>query len=259
MKNNKLLEIMNLKVEIENKVIIPDLSLTLDTGKIYVIMGPNGSGKSTLANAIAGSPKYKVTSGKLTFKNKDITSLKPDKRAQLGIFLSFQYPQEISGVPINIFLRESYNVLNPNNKLSILEFKKHINEKAKQLDLKPEFLSRYLNEGFSGGEKKKSEMLQLLTLNPDFAILDETDSGLDIDALRLVAKGINQFISQNRSKTVLIITHYKRLLEYLKIDKVFIMKEGKIINESEGSKITDELEEKGYSFLSDGENDDKKI
>ena len=261
MKNQNILEIKNLNVEIETKKIIHDLSLSLEAGKVYVLMGPNGSGKSTLANVIAGNPKYKSVSGNIKYKNEEIISMSPDQRAKLGIFLSFQYPQEVSGVPLNTFLRESYNSLQSESskKLSILEFKKYLNDKAKLLELKPEFLSRYLNEGFSGGEKKKSEMLQLLTLNPDLAILDETDSGLDIDALRLVAKGINEFISQNTSKTVLIITHYKRLLEYLNIDKVFIMKDGKIILESPGSNIIHELEEKGYSFFNEGEDDDKKI
>ncbi len=249
-----LLQIENLNVEIEHKKIIENLNLNIEKGKVYVLMGPNGSGKSTLANVIAGNPMYKNNDGSIKYEGMEILHLKPHDRAKLGIFLSFQYPQEISGVPLNTFLREAYNTIHEENKLSILEFKKHIEKTADFLNLKKEFLSRYVNEGFSGGEKKKSEMLQLLTLNPKFAILDETDSGLDIDALRLVANGINEFI-KDKSKTVLIITHYKRLLEFIKIDKVFIMKDGKIIKESDGDTIIHKLEKTGYEFLED----DKKI
>jgi len=203
-----LIDIQNLKVEVEDKKILKGVNLSLELGKVNVLMGPNGSGKSTLAHVLAGDPNYKITEGKILFDGTDITDLPVDKRAKLGLFLSFQYPQEISGVPISQFLRQAYNSTNKDKK-SLLEFQNLLQEKAELLGIDEDFLSRYLNEGFSGGEKKKSEVLQLLTLDPRFAILDETDSGLDVDALKLVAKGVNQYM--NNEKSVLIITHYKRI------------------------------------------------
>lgn len=245
----KLLEIKNLHVEIEleegkSKEILKGLNLTLETGKVHALMGPNGSGKSTLANVLLGHPKYKVTKGKIIFKGKDITEMKTDERAKLGLFLSFQYPQEIAGVTIPNFLRIAYNEKNGKTKLK--DFKNILNEKSKLLNLEESFLTRYLNEGFSGGEKKKSEILQLLTLNPDLAILDETDSGLDIDALRVVSEGINKFM--NKDKTTLIITHYKRILQHINPDKVFILIDGKIALEG-NKELVDKLEEKGYGWI----------
>ncbi len=241
----KILEIKDLHVEVEGKKILKGLNLVLESGKINALMGPNGSGKSTLANVLMGNKKYTVTKGKILFKGKDITDLQVDERARLGLFLSFQYPQEISGVSIPNFLRTAYN--STHEKIKIKEFKTLISENSKLLGVDETFLSRYLNEGFSGGEKKKSEILQLLTLNPTLAILDETDSGLDIDALRAVSKGVNKFMKQD--KTVLIITHYKRILEQIKPDKVFIMLEGKIVMEGK-AKLVDQLEEKGYGWIS---------
>jgi len=244
-------EINNLSVEIEGKNILPGLNLNLEEGKVNVLMGPNGSGKSTLAMTIMGHPMYKVTSGKILYKGEDLTNMKPDERAKRGIFLSFQYPQEVSGISMSNLLRTSYNELNKDNMLSIFESRKYLSDKSKILNLDESFLNRNLNEGFSGGEKKKSEMLQLLALNPKLAILDETDSGLDIDALRLIAESINKFMSDQSGepKTVLIITHYKRLLQYINVDKVFIMFKGEIVHESEGDNIINKLEEKGYKWL----------
>ncbi|GIU68169.1 MAG: ABC transporter ATP-binding protein [Candidatus Pacearchaeota archaeon] len=240
-----MLEIKNLYVEREGKEILKGVNLKLKTGKIYALMGPNGSGKSTLAHVIIGDPKYKVVSGKILFKKKNILNLKPDERAKLGIFLSFQNPVAISGVTISNFLRQAYNNFNK-KKISFLEFKRLIEKKAKELEIDTDFLSRYINEGFSGGEKKKTEILQLLVLNPKIAILDETDSGLDIDALKIVAKGINKFMSND--KIILIITHYKRILNYIKPDKIFVMLNGKIV--AEGKKeVIEKLEKKGYSWI----------
>ena len=239
------LEIKNLHVEIEGKEILKGINLKLEKGKIHVLMGPNGSGKSTLANVLMGNPKYEITYGEIIFNGKNINNLSPSERAKLGIFLSFQYPQEIEGVTISNFLRTSLNS-NNEDKISIMDFKELINEKSKLLKLNENFSQRYLNDGFSGGEKKKSEMLQLLTLNPTLAILDETDSGLDIDALRAVANGINKFMSED--KFVLIITHYKRILELIKPNKVSIMLDGKIVEEGDG-KLVDKLESEGYAWL----------
>ena len=208
-------------------------------------MGPNGSGKSTLAHVLAGDPRYAVTKGEINFNNKDILKLDVSSRAKLGLFLSFQNPVEIEGVKLSTFLRQAYNSLNK-KKLSILEFNELLNKKADELKIPREFLSRYLNKGFSGGEKKKAEILQLLVLNPKIAILDETDSGLDIDSLKLVANGINRFMSKD--KIVLIITHYKRILEHVKPDKVSIIINGKIIRSGSGE-LVNELEEKGYGWV----------
>ena len=243
--NMKIFEIKDLHVEVEGKEILKGINLIIEKGKINVLMGPNGSGKSTLANAIMGNPSYKLTKGSIIFDGKDITNLSPDKRAKLGIFLSFQYPQEIEGVTISNFLRTSLNNLNE-KKISVMDFKEIIKEKANLLKLNESFYERYLNQGFSGGEKKKSEILQLLTLDPKLAILDETDSGLDIDSLRAVADGVNKFM--NKDKTVLIITHYKRILELIKPDKVFIMINGKIIKEG-GENLVNKLEEEGYKWV----------
>jgi len=240
-----MLEIKNLHVEIEGKEILKGINLKLEKGKIIALMGPNGSGKSTLANTIMGDSKYTITKGEILFEGKNIIDLTPTEKSKLGIFLSFQYPQEIEGVTIRNFLRTAYQSLKE-KKLGVLEFKELVNEKSKLLNINEEFSERYLNHGFSGGEKKKSEMLQLLTLDPKLAILDETDSGLDIDALKSISLGMNNFM--NKSKCVLIITHYKRILELIKPDKVFIMKDGKIVMEGT-SELVDKLEEKGYSWV----------
>jgi len=239
------LEIKNLHVEINGKEILRGINLSVKQGEIHALMGPNGSGKSTLANTLMGHPKHKITEGKILFNNEDITNLSPDKKAKKGLFLSFQYPTEISGITIQNFLKTSYNNLK-NEKLPFFKFKKILQEKAKLLGIEESFLSRYLNEGFSGGEKKKTEILQLLTLDPTFVILDETDSGLDIDALKIVSNGIAQF--KNPEKSVLLITHYKRILDYIKPDKISIIKNGKIAMEGNADLI-DHLEEKGYDWI----------
>ncbi len=240
-----LLEIKDLHVEIEGKEIIKGISLKLELGKVYALMGPNGSGKSTLANVLMGNPKYKITKGEIFFNGKNITNLEPDKRAKLGIFLSFQYPSEISGVSFLNFLKESYNSVK-DTKIPVLEFKKILEKKAESLDMKKEFTLRHLNEGFSGGEKKKAEILQMSVLDPKLAILDETDSGLDIDAIKIVAKGVKTFMKND--KCVFIITHYKRILEHIKPDRVFVMSQGKIISEG-GVELVDKLEKEGYKGI----------
>jgi len=240
----KLLEIKNLHVEVEGKEILKGINLNLDLGKINALMGPNGSGKSTLVNTIMGHPRYKITQGKIVFKGKEISKFSPDKRAKLGIFLSFQYPREISGISVSKFLKTASKELN--QKFSIFDFKKNLKEKTNLLGISNEMTERYLNEGFSGGEKKKNEILQMLVLNPNLIMLDETDSGLDVDSLKIVAKGVNEIM--NQKKCTLIITHYKRILEYIKPDKVFIMIKGKIALEGDG-KLVDELEEKGYNWI----------
>ena len=246
-----MLEIKDLHVEIEedgkSKEILKGLNLSVERGNVHALMGPNGSGKSTLANVIMGNPKYKITKGDILFEGKSIINLNVSERAKLGIFLSFQYPQEVEGVTIRNFLRTSYNSLKE-EKLSVLDFKILMDEKSKLLNLEENFSERYLNKGFSGGEKKKSEMLQLSIINPKLAILDETDSGLDIDALRTVADSINKLKKENPEMTVIIITHYKRILEFIKPDKLSIMIKGKIALEGSAD-LVDHLEEKGYSWI----------
>lgn len=240
-----MLEIKDLYAELKGKEILKGINLNVEKGKVHALMGPNGSGKTTLAHVLMGDPRYNVSKGKILIDGKDVLKLGPDKRAKLGLFLSFQAPVEIEGVKLSTFLRQAYNSINK-KKLSILEFNELLEKKAGELGIPKEFLSRYLNKGFSGGEKKKAEILQLLVLNPKIAILDETDSGLDIDSLKLVAKGINKFL--NNDKAILIITHYKRILEHVKPDKVSIILDGKVVLEATG-KITDELEKKGYGWL----------
>lgn len=246
------LEIKGLHVSVDDegneKEILKGINLKLEDGKIYALMGPNGSGKTSLSYALTGHPKYRITSGKILFNKEAIVNMKPDERARKGLFMSFQYPREVPGVNLSNFLRAAYNSANPKNKKSILQFQEMLKEKAKLLDMDEIFFGRYLNQGFSGGEKKKSEILQMLILNPKLAILDETDSGLDIDALRTVAKGVNSFMKTGTDKCVLIITHYKRILEYVKPDKVFVMVDGKIIREEEGD-FVEHLEKKGYGWL----------
>jgi len=250
-----MLEIKNLYVETPGgKKILNGINLKLETGNVYALMGPNGSGKSTLAHVIMGSPKYKITSGDILLDGKSIKNEKTHERAKKGLFMSFQYPQEISGVTIYNFLKTTYNsIKDEKERLSIFDFRDMLDKKAKALKIDESFLKRYLNDGFSGGEKKKTEMLQMSVLNPRIAILDETDSGLDIDALKTVANGINKFM--NPKKCVLIITHYKRILDYVKPNKVSIMQNGKIVLEGD-NEITNQLEEKGYDWI---ENGDKKI
>ncbi len=244
-----LLEIKNLHASINGKEILKGVNLKLELGKVNALMGPNGSGKSTLASVLMAHPKYEVTQGKIFLNGEDITELPVNERARKGLFLSFQYPCEIPGVSISNFIRTSMTA-KTGEKMPLLPFKKLLKEKMDLLKMDQKFLERYLNEGFSGGEKKRAEILQLLMLNPTLAILDETDSGLDIDALREVSTGVNAFM--NKEKCVLIITHYKRILEFVKPDKLFIMIDGKIALEGTGE-LVDQLEAKGYGWIDEDE------
>jgi Fe-S cluster assembly ATP-binding protein len=240
----RMFRVSNLRVSVEGKEILKGLSLDIKPGEIHVLMGPNGSGKSTLAQTIMGHPKYTVVGGKISFNGKNLLDLKPNERSKQGVFLSFQYPSELEGVTISSFLRLIYNNSH-DRKLSPVAFRKILKEKTELLEIKEEFMSRYLNEGFSGGEKKKMEILQMLILEPRMAILDEVDSGLDIDALKLVSEAVNYLHEKNKS-SILIITHYTRILKYIKPGFVHIMQNG-IIVKSGGGKLADDLEEKGYA------------
>jgi len=245
------LEIKDLHVSIEGKEILKGLDLTVEQGKIHAIMGPNGTGKSTLAYTLMGHPSYTVTKGEVFFKGQNVLELKPDERSRLGIFLAFQYPVAIPGVTVANFLRTAINARrranNPEDKgMPIPEFRKLLKEKMAMLKMDQNFAGRYLNEGFSGGEKKRAEILQMATLTPEIAILDETDSGLDIDALRVVADGVNALTGPELG--VLIITHYQRLLNYIKADHVHVMLDGRIV-ESGGPDLALHLEEKGYEWI----------
>ncbi|MCF6276466.1 MAG: Fe-S cluster assembly ATPase SufC [Candidatus Magasanikbacteria bacterium] len=236
------LEIKNLKVEVEGREVLKGINLEIKAGEVHAIMGPNGSGKSTLSLVLAGHPKYKITEGDILVDGKSIKTLTPDKRAKLGLFLSMQNSPEVGGVTITNFLRMAKSSLtgvaqNP------IKFYRSLLEKMKDLNMDPAFASRYLNVGFSGGEKKKAEVLQLAVLNPKFAILDETDSGLDVDALKIVSNGINKF--HNKENSVLLITHYNRILEYVKPDFVHVLMGGKIIKSGE-RKLAKEVEKEGY-------------
>jgi Fe-S cluster assembly ATP-binding protein len=249
------LEVKDLRVSIDGKEILSGLNLNVDKGEVHAIMGPNGSGKSTLANAILGHPKYTVNSGDITVKGESIIKLSTDLRARKGLFLGFQYPTEISGVGYSHFLRNAYNTLSKSlgeeqNRevfLTVREFHEYLNKNLDAVGLDKSFLSRYLNEGFSGGEKKRSEVMQMLVLKPNIAILDEPDSGLDIDAVKSVAEAINKLIDTGAG--VIVITHYARILRYLKkLDYVHVVAKGKIIK-SGGKQLSEELETKGYGWL----------
>jgi Fe-S cluster assembly ATP-binding protein len=245
------LEIKNLHVSIEGKEILKGLDLTVEQGKVHAIMGPNGTGKSTLAYTLMGHPSYTVTEGEVFFKGHNVLELEPDERSRLGIFLAFQYPVAIPGVTVANFLRTAINARrraeNPDDKgIPIPEFRKLLKEKMAMLKVDQAFAGRYLNDGFSGGEKKRAEILQMATLKPEIAILDETDSGLDIDALRIVSEGVNTLLSKDLG--VLVITHYQRLLNYIKPDYVHVMLGGKIV-ESGGPDLALHLEEKGYDWV----------
>ena len=249
------LEIKDLHVSIDGKKILNGLTLNIDKGEVHAIMGPNGSGKSTLANAVLGHPKYSVDSGEIRVKGELINKLGTDVRARLGLFLGFQYPTEISGVGYSHFLRNAYNQLNKSlgeeqNRevfLTVREFHEYVKKNLDAVGLDPSFLSRYLNEGFSGGEKKRSEVMQMLVLKPNIAILDEPDSGLDIDAVKAVAEAINKLIETGAG--VLVITHYARILRYMKkLDHVHVVAKGKVIK-SGGKELSEELETKGYGWL----------
>ena len=234
--------IRDLHVSIEGKKILNGVNLTVKKGEVCALMGPNGSGKSTLAYTLMGHPKYIVENGEAWYKGQNILLLKPDERAKLGVFLSFQYPQEIPGVSVSNFLRTALNSVKP-NQISVPDFVKLLKERMKLLKIDETFSRRYLNDGFSGGEKKRAEILQLAVLQPEIAILDETDSGLDIDSLKVVAEGVNTLLGPDLG--VLIITHYQRILNYITPDAVHIMVKGRIVK-SGGKELAHELEARGY-------------
>jgi Fe-S cluster assembly ATP-binding protein len=239
------LELRDLHIAIDDKEIVKGVSLTVRRGEIHALMGPNGSGKSTLANTIMGHPKYTVTSGDILFEGQSIKVLPPDERARRGIFLSFQYPTSIPGVTMVNFLRRAVNAVR-GTEMPVREFRALLTEKMALLKVDQEFARRYVNEGFSGGEKKKAEILQMGVLQPKLALLDETDSGLDIDALRVVAEGVNAVAGPDMG--VLIITHYQRILDYIKPDRVHVLADGRLVR-SGGADLAREIEERGYDWL----------
>ena len=243
--------VRNLHVSIEDKPILKGLNLIVNQGEVHAIMGPNGTGKSTLAYTLMGHPSYEVTEGEVIFKGQDLLSLKADERSRLGLFLAFQYPVAIPGVSLANFLRTALNArrkaVNPQDKgIPVPGFRKVLKQKMELLKMDPVFAGRYLNDGFSGGEKKRAEILQMATLQPEIAILDETDSGLDIDALRIVAEGVNALRGPDLG--VMVITHYQRILNYIKPDVVHVMLDGRIV-ESGGADLALHLEEHGYDWV----------
>jgi Fe-S cluster assembly ATP-binding protein len=249
MNKTPILEIKELKACINQNEILKNLNLKVHKGEIHAIMGPNGSGKSTFSKVLAGHPAYNVTAGQILFKGLNILDLAPEDRSHLGIFLAFQYPIEIPGVSNEDFLRLAYNAKQKAKnepEVDPLEFLMIINEKLKLVDMSSTFLSRNVNEGFSGGEKKRNEILQMILLDSDLSILDETDSGLDIDALKIISNGINRFMNEN--KAIILITHYQRLLDYIKPDFVHVMQNGKIIKTGSAD-LAKQLELKGYEWL----------
>ncbi len=244
-----MLDIKNLQVTAEGKQILKGIDLHVHAGEVHAIMGPNGSGKSTLARALAGHPQYEVTAGEATFDGKDLLDLDPDERAREGVFMAFQYPVEIAGVNNAYFLKAAVNAKRKHQglpELDAMEFMQLIKEKSKLLDIDQSMLSRAVNEGFSGGEKKRNEIFQMALLEPRLAILDETDSGLDIDALKLVAAGVNAMRSPDRA--IIVVTHYQRLLDYIVPDYVHVLSAGRIVK-SGGKELALELEKKGYGWI----------
>ena len=246
-----MLEIKNLHAGIDGKKILNGLDLTIRPGEVHAIMGPNGSGKSTLANVLAGRPRYEVTSGDVLFEGKNLLDMPAEQRAREGVFLAMQYPVEIPGVNNIYFLKAALNAMRKHHgleELDAMEFLQLAREKMKVVELDESFMNRGVNEGFSGGEKKRNEIFQMAVLDPKLAILDETDSGLDIDALRIVAEGVNTLRTEKHS--VLVITHYQRLLRYLIPDFVHVLANGRIVK-SGGKELAEELEQKGYEWLED--------
>ena len=244
-----ILQIKNAELSINNKKILKGLSLNVNEGETHAIMGPNGSGKSTLSYMLAGRDGYELDNGSITFDNTDLTQLSPDERSNLGLFLAFQYPVELPGVSSTNFLREIFNSRKKylgENELSHLDFIKHLRKVAENLSIKDEMLKRYVNFGFSGGEKKRFEILQMALLNPKISVLDETDSGLDVDALKIVSDGVNNL--KDKKNAVVVITHYQRLLDYIKPDIVHIMSDGKIIKSGDAD-LALYVEKNGYSEI----------
>lgn len=249
-RNGVIFACEDLHVEVEGKEIVKGVSLTVQAGEKHAIMGPNGSGKSSLSNALMGHPAYTVTRGKIYLNGEDVTGLTPDERARRGMFLGFQYPVAIPGVSVANFLRSAVNAVR-GEEIPVLKFRKELESEFNLLGIDPSFIGRYVNEGFSGGEKKRLEVLQMSLLKPSLAILDETDSGLDIDALRTVAEGINRVCDHNVG--LILVTHYQRLLDYVKPDWVHVIKGGRIAL-SGGSEIALELEKRGYELIGSGVN-----
>ena len=248
-----MLEIKNLKAKIDDKEILKGLNLTVKPGEVHAIMGPNGAGKSTLAKILAGHPAYEITSGEIkydiNFKMQNLLELTPDVRAKEGIFLGFQYPVEVPGVSNFTFLHTAFNAVlehQGSDAMSEGDFREFLYQKMKLVSMKPEYLERPVNVGFSGGEKKRNEILQMAVLSPRLAVLDETDSGLDIDALRIVAEGVNKL--RSKDKAIILVTHYQRLLDYIKPDFVHVLADGKIIQTGDAT-LAHELEKKGYDWL----------
>jgi Fe-S cluster assembly ATP-binding protein len=245
------LEIRNLHVSAEDKEILKGLDLDVDLGQVHALMGPNGSGKSTLANAIMGHPGFEITEGEIRFRGEDITEADPDERARMGLFMAFQYPVAIPGVTVSKYLRMAINAqreARDEDQIKLKEFRRRTEEAMELAKIPKEFSSRYLNDGFSGGEKKRMEILQLAMLRPRVAVLDETDSGLDIDALRTVANGVNSLSGPDLG--VLIITHYQRILHLVRPDSVHVMYEGRIVKEGE-EELVEQLEQRGYGWIRD--------
>ncbi len=244
-----ILEVRNLSASVAGVGILKGINLTVRAGEVHAIMGPNGSGKSTFSKVLAGHPSYTVTGGEVIFQGKNLLELPPEERAHAGVFLAFQYPIEIPGVSNSAFLRLAYNTLQARRggeDLDPLEFNDYIREKSRIVEMDPSFLDRNVNEGFSGGEKKRNEILQMAVLDPTLAILDETDSGLDIDALRIVASGVNKLMTPNNA--VIMVTHYQRLLNYITPDFVHVMRGGQIIKTG-GKELALELETRGYDWV----------
>ena len=237
------LRIEGLHVSIEGKEILRGLNLKIEFGKVHALMGPNGAGKSCLANTLMGNPKYIITEGKIILDGEDITELSADKRAKLGLFMSFQYPSEITGVTMSNFLRTAYNSVKKTN-VNVLDFHRRLKDKMKELDMDPGFSKRYINEGFSGGEKKRAEILQMSVLEPKYAILDETDSGLDVNSIKIVGDNITRM--KTPESGILIITHYYRILNYITPDKVHVMMDGKIVDEG-GKELAEDIENNGFN------------
>jgi Fe-S cluster assembly ATP-binding protein len=246
-----MFKIKNLDVSIDNKKILKNFNMDINPGELHVIMGPNGSGKSTLTHTIAGKDSYEIEKGDIIYNNKSIIDLDPEERAGQGIFVSFQYPISLPGVNNIYFLREAVNSIRKyqnKSEISSVEFMKSVKSKIKDVDFDETFINRPVNEGFSGGEKKRNEILQLLMMEPEIAILDETDSGLDIDALKTVAQGINAY--RNSKRSIILITHYQRILDYLDPDKIHILIDGTVVRRG-GLELVDTLEEKGYKWITE--------
>ena len=248
-RNKKLLNVNDLHVSIDDKEILKGINLSVNLGEVHAIMGPNGSGKSTLANVLSGRPGYSITSGSIEYLGENINEELPEIRARKGIFLAFQYPVELPGVRTWQFLKSSVDAIRKENgekELGVKEFDQLLEVHRNKVEMNPDLVKRSVNEGFSGGEKKRNEIMQLSLLNPTFALLDETDSGLDIDALRIVSNGVNEFRSE--SNAVLIVTHYQRILDYIKPDFVHVLVDGNIVKSGDGN-LALELEEKGYEWI----------